>query len=84
MEEVDSFVGMLVQTEQFGTPIAKALREFAAAMRSRRAQKAEEQASKVTVKILFPLAFFIFPSIFIILLGPAALSLMKNFSGIAK
>ena len=84
LEEVSSFVGMLVQTEQFGTPIAKALREFAASMRSQRARKAEEQAAKVTIKILFPLAFFIFPSIFIILLGPAALSLMKNFTGIAK
>ena len=84
LEDVNNFVGMLLQTEQFGTPIAKALREFAAGMRTRKAQKAEEQAAKVTVKILFPLALFIFPSIFIILLGPAALSLIRNFAGAAK
>ncbi len=84
LEDVNNFVAMLLQTEQFGTPIAKALREFAAGMRNRRAQRAEEQAAKVTVKILFPLALFIFPSIFIVLLGPAALSLLKNFAGAAK
>ncbi len=84
LDDVNNFVSMLLQTEQFGTPIAKALREFAAGMRNRKAQQAEEQAAKVTVKILFPLALFIFPSIFIILLGPAALSLLKNFSGTVK
>ncbi len=77
-QEVTNFVSMLVQTERFGTPIAKALTDFANGMRERRRERAEELAAKTTVKIIFPLAFFIFPSIFIVLLGPAVLTLLKN------
>ncbi len=83
LEEVSSFVGMLVQTERFGTPIAQALSNFADGIRERKGQKAEELAAKVTVKIIFPLALFIFPSIFIVLLGPAALTLLRNLGALA-
>ena len=82
LEEMSSFVGMLVQTERFGTPIAKALNTFANGLRERRGRKAEEMAAKVTVKIIFPLALFIFPSIFIVLLGPAVLTLMRNLGAL--
>ncbi len=83
LEEVSSFVGMLVQTERFGTPIAQALNTFANGIRTSKGQKAEELAAKVTVKIIFPLALFIFPSIFIVLLGPAALTLIDNMKSLA-
>ncbi len=84
LEEVSSFVGMLVQTERFGTPIAQALSTFANGIRASKGQKAEELAAKVTVKIIFPLALFIFPSIFIVLLGPAALTLIDNMKSFAR
>lgn len=83
LEEVASFVGMLVQTERFGTPIAQALSTFANEIRASKGQKAEEMAAKVTVKIIFPLVLFIFPSIFVVLLGPAALRLIDNMGSIA-
>ncbi len=81
--EVSSFVNMLVETERFGTPIARALNVLANGMREKRGQLAEELAAKTTVKIIFPLVFFVFPSIFIVLLGPAALTLMHNFANFA-
>jgi tight adherence protein C len=76
---VRQFVAMLVQTERFGTPIANALGIFADTMRSRRMQAAEEAANKTGVKLLFPLVLFIFPSIFVVTLGPAVISLEKLF-----
>jgi tight adherence protein C len=76
VEELDALVNMLLQTERFGTPIAKALGTFAQGVRTRRRQKAEEMAAKSTVKIIFPLVIFIFPAIFVVLLGPAILNIM--------
>lgn len=81
---VRQFVTMLVQTERFGTPIATALGEFADSLRLHRTQEAEERASKAGVKLLFPLVFFIFPSIFVVLLGPAILQIAKSFAAFAK
>jgi tight adherence protein C len=71
------FVSMLVQTDRFGTPIAQALGQFADNMRVRRTQAAEELAAKTGVKLLFPLVLFIFPSIFVVSLGPAILGIRK-------
>lgn len=79
LESVRSFVGMLIQTDRFGTAISKSLGSFSDALRTQRRQKAEELAAKTTIKLLFPLAIFIAPSMGIVLLGPAALSLAKNF-----
>jgi tight adherence protein C len=81
---VRQFVTMLVQTERFGTPISHALGVFADTLRSRRMQAAEEEAAKTGVKLLFPLVLFIFPSIFVVSLGPAILSLQKMFQELAK
>jgi len=75
---------MLVQTERFGTPVAHALRVFADTLRVRRTQAAEEAAAKAGVKLLFPLVLFIFPSIFVVTLGPAILGLQKMFQDLAK
>ncbi|MEZ2347766.1 type II secretion system F family protein [Terriglobus sp. RCC_193] len=74
-EEVQSFVGMLTQSERFGTPISRALTRFADDLRLQRKQRAEEAAAKTKVKIVFPLVFFIFPCLFLVLLAPAILSL---------
>jgi len=79
LESVRSFVAMLIQTDRFGTPISKSLGSFSDALRTARRQKAEELAAKTTIKLLFPLALFIAPSMGIVLLGPAALSIVKGF-----
>ncbi len=84
IEFVRQFVTMLVQTERFGTPIAHALGIFADTLRSRRMQQAEENAAKTGVKLLFPLILFIFPSIFVVSLGPAILNLQRTFQEMAK
>ena len=80
LPEIEAFVSMLMQTERFGTPIAKALSSFAEGIRLKRRQLAEEMAAKTTVKIIFPLVLFIFPNLFIVLLGPAALSIARGLS----
>jgi tight adherence protein C len=84
LEYVRQFVTMLVQTERFGTPIAHALSQFADMMRMRRTQAAEEMAAKTGVKLLIPLVLFIFPSIFVVSLGPAILGIQKMFSDMSK
>jgi tight adherence protein C len=76
-EFVRQFVSMLVQTERFGTPIAHALGQFADMLRTQRTQAAEEIAAKAGVKLLFPLVLFIFPSLLLVTIGPAMLSLRK-------
>ncbi|HLY92601.1 MAG TPA: type II secretion system F family protein [Candidatus Angelobacter sp.] len=81
---VRQFVTMLVQTERFGTPIAHAMGVFADTLRIRRTQAAEEAAAKTGVKLLFPLVLFIFPSIFVVALGPAILGLQKMFEDLSK
>jgi tight adherence protein C len=70
--ELRAFVSSLVQADQFGIPIAKVLHEQSKELRVKRRQKAEERAQKVPVKIMVPLVIFIFPVLFIIILGPAA------------
>jgi tight adherence protein C len=81
LEIFRSFVNMLVQTERFGTPLSKSLGFFADSLRTRRRQQAEEMAAKTTIKLVFPLVLFIFPSMFIVLLLPALLSISKSFMG---
>jgi tight adherence protein C len=78
LEEIESFTAMLTQTERFGTPIARALSGFADGIRLKRRQLAEQMAAKTTVKIIFPLVLFIFPSMFIVVLAPAILSIMRG------
>jgi tight adherence protein C len=84
LDAVRQFVSMLVQAEKLGTPIARALGQFADSLRTKRLLTAEENAAKATVKLVFPLVFFIFPAIFVVLLGPAAITLMQSFQQTAK
>lgn len=79
--EVKNFVSALVQADRLGLPIGVVLREQTKEMRLVRRQRAEEQAQKVTVKVIFPVMFCIFPTIFIVLLGPAAIRIYRAFSG---
>ncbi|MGO0121784.1 type II secretion system F family protein [Desulfothermobacter acidiphilus] len=79
VEEVASFTGAVNMAEQLGTPLAQVLRVQAEEMRRKRRQKAEEAAHKAPVKMLFPLIFFIFPTIFLVLLGPAVLRAVKEW-----
>lgn len=77
---VRQFVGMLTQSEKFGTPVARSLAVFAEALRTNRTLQAEELAAKTAIKLVFPLMFCIFPAMFVVLLGPAVLSIMKAFA----
>jgi tight adherence protein C len=84
VEEVNNFVSLLIQTDQFGTSIAQALRVHADGMRLKRRQFAEERATKLPVKMLFPLLLFIFPGMFLIILGPGFIRLLKVLSQMMK
>jgi tight adherence protein C len=75
VDDLRSFVAMLIQTDKFGTSIAKGLRVFSDGLRTKRRQRAEQEAQKAAVKLLLPLACFLFPTLFIAILGPAALNL---------
>ncbi len=79
--EMTSFVAAVIQSEQLGVSMAKVLRIQAEQMRIRRRQAAEEEAHKAPIKMLFPMALLIFPSIMIVLMGPAALILMQSALG---
>jgi tight adherence protein C len=81
LPEMDAFVNMLTQTERFGTPIARALSTFGDGIRLKRRQRAEELAAKTTVKIIFPLVLFIFPAMFVVLLGPAGITIARGLAG---
>lgn len=77
LEEVGSLVAILIQTDRFGTSIGQALRVQADAMRTKRRLRAEEMAAKLPVKLLFPLIFFIFPSLFVVTVGPAVIRMVR-------
>jgi tight adherence protein C len=78
VDDLRSLVAMLIQTDRFGTSIAKAIRAFSDSLRTKRRQRAEQAAQRAAVKLLFPLACFLFPTLFIAILGPAALQLMDT------
>jgi tight adherence protein C len=77
VEEVDAFVTMIGQAERFGTSIAASLRIHAEMLRTRRRQRAEEAAAKIALKLLFPLIFCIFPSLMVVLMGPAMIQIYR-------
>jgi len=79
-EELSSLVAVLVQSERFGSGITDPLRNFATTMREARAQRAEELAEKMSVKLMFPMIIFIFPAALMIMAGPAFISLFGAFS----
>jgi tight adherence protein C len=81
LEEVNSLITLLIQTDRFGTSVAQALRVHSDGMRTRRAQKVEEIAAKLPIKLLFPTILCIFPSLFLVILGPALLQAWRSWNG---
>jgi tight adherence protein C len=81
LQDISSLVGMLIQTERFGTSVAQALRVHADTMRTKRRQRAEEAAAKTTIKLIFPLVFCIFPAMFVVILGPALIQIYQALQG---
>jgi tight adherence protein C len=79
LEDIKSLVAMLIQTERFGTSIAQSLRVHSDELRTKRRQRAEEMAAKTTVKMVPPLVFFIFPALMVVILGPAIITIYREF-----
>lgn len=78
VSDLRALAGVLIQADKFGSSIAQALRVQSESMRTRRRQLAEEKAAKTAVKLIFPLVIFIFPGIFVILVGPAAITMVRE------
>ena len=78
IEDIQSFVTMLIQTDRFGTAIADALRIHSDTLRTKRRQRAEEAAAKTAIKMLFPVVLFIFPALFVVILGPAVIQVIET------
>jgi tight adherence protein C len=78
VDDMRALVAILIQADRFGSSIAQALRVQSDSMRVKRRQLAEEKAQQTAVKMIFPLVLFIFPGIFVVLVGPAAIQLMEN------
>ena len=77
VEDVDRFASMLIQADRFGTSLADSLRVLSDMLRTKRRMRAEEQAAKIALKLLFPLIFFIFPTLLLVLLGPAFIQIYR-------
>jgi len=82
VEDIDSLVAMLIQSERFGTSIGDALRVYSDNLRNKRRMIAEEAAAKIGLKLLFPLIFCIFPTLLMVLLGPAGIQLGRTFGSV--
>ena len=79
VDDIKALVAMLIQTDRFGTSVAQSLRVHSEDMRLKRRQRAEEMAAKTTVKMVPPLVFFIFPALFVVILGPAMITIYRQF-----
>lgn len=82
VEEIKALASILIQAEHFGTSIAASLRDHADEMRTVRIQRAREKAAKLPVKLIFPIIFFIFPALFLVILGPAAIRIYTGLFGV--
>jgi tight adherence protein C len=78
-DDIRALVAMLVQTDRFGTSISQALKTFSEVIRTKRRQRAEERAAKVSVKMVFPLVLFLFPALYVVTLGAAIVQIVKAF-----
>ena len=79
VDAVRNLTSMLIQSEQFGTSVGKTLRTHSDTLRTKRVQQVEEAAAKTTIKLIFPLVFFIFPALFLVVLGPSVIIMMESF-----
>ena len=78
VEDLKALVAILIQTDRFGPSVGQALRTFSEALRIKRKQRAEEQAAKLAIKMVIPMVVFIFPGVFIVILGPAFIQIISN------
>jgi tight adherence protein C len=78
VEDLKALVAILIQTDKFGTSIGQALRTFSDSLRVKRRQRAEEQAAKLAIKMVVPMVLFIFPGVFIVILGPAFIAIVRD------
>jgi len=81
VEDVKSLAAMIVQSERFGTSLAHALKVYAESLRTRRRLRAEAAIGKAGIKMLFPIVLFILPALFVVVLVPALISILRNLSG---
>jgi tight adherence protein C len=79
VEDIQGLVATLIQTDRFGTSVSQSLRIHSDDLRTKRRQRAEEAAAKTTIKMLFPLVFFVFPALFVVIMGPAVIRLYHMF-----
>ena len=79
VDDLKALIAVLIQTDRFGTSVSQSLRVFSDSLRTKRRQRAEERAAKTTIKMIPPLVFFILPSIFVVVLGPAIIMMVKQF-----
>ncbi len=79
VDDLRAFCTMLIQSDRYGTSVGRAIRVYGSTLRTKRRQRAEQAAQRAAVKLLLPLALFLFPTLFIVVLGPAFLSLMDTF-----
>ena len=84
VDDLRSLASILIQADKFGSSVAQALRVQSDSMRTRRRQLAEEKAAKTAVKLIFPLVLFIFPGIFVVLVGPAAITMVREMLPVMK
>jgi tight adherence protein C len=80
LDDLRGLITFILQTEELGGSIARSLRVYSTTMRQKRSQRAEEAARKVVIKLIFPLVFFILPAVFLVVLGPAAINIVKTFA----
>lgn len=78
LDDLKSLVAILIQSDRFGTSVAQSLRVFAEGMRTKRRQRAEEKAAKIAIKMIPPMIFFIFPSVFVVVAGPAVIAVYNR------
>jgi tight adherence protein C len=84
VDDLSSLVTMLIQTDKFGTSIAQSLRVYSDTLRTKRRQRAEEAAAKTGVKMVFPLVFCIFPAVWVVTIGPAAIKIIRVLFPLAQ
>jgi tight adherence protein C len=80
LDDIKALTDILIQSEKFGTSVSQALKGFSQSLRTKRRQLAEEAAAKTTIKLVFPLVLCIFPAVFIVLLGPAVISIYRSLA----